>query len=54
MVFLHDLWKGPSEALLIGYFLYREIGISAVVGIAFMLSFIPLQGKLITLSFVNN
>lgn len=43
--FLHDIWKGPFEALLFTYFIYREIGISAVIGIAFLLSFIPLQGK---------
>ncbi|XP_013107786.2 probable multidrug resistance-associated protein lethal(2)03659 isoform X2 [Stomoxys calcitrans] len=43
LCFLHDLWKGPTESLLIGYLMYREIGISAVIGVAFMLSFIPLQ-----------
>ncbi|CAD6992278.1 unnamed protein product [Ceratitis capitata] len=43
LAFLHDLWKGPTESLLIGYLMYREIGISAVIGVAFMLSFIPLQ-----------
>lgn len=41
--FLHDIWKGPLESLIIGYLMYREIGISAVIGVAFMLSFIPLQ-----------
>ncbi|XP_018785664.1 PREDICTED: probable multidrug resistance-associated protein lethal(2)03659 [Bactrocera latifrons] len=43
LAFLHDLWKGPTESLIIGYLMYREIGISAVIGVAFMLSFIPLQ-----------
>lgn len=43
LCFLHDVWKGPTESLLIGYLMYREIGISAVIGVAFMLSFIPLQ-----------
>ncbi|XP_075154249.1 red dog mine [Haematobia irritans] len=43
LCFLHDLWKGPLESLLIGYLMYREIGVSAVIGVAFMLSFIPLQ-----------
>lgn len=45
MAFIHDLWKGPLESILLGYFIYREIGISAVIGMAFMLSFIPLQGE---------
>lgn len=44
LAFLHDIWKGPMEAILFGYFIYREIGISAIIGMAFLLSFIPLQG----------
>ncbi|XP_019892293.2 probable multidrug resistance-associated protein lethal(2)03659 [Musca domestica] len=44
LTFLHDVWKGPAESLLIGYLMYREVGLSAVIGVAFMLSFIPLQG----------
>lgn len=43
LCFLHDTWKGPMESLLIGCLMYREIGISAVIGVSFMLSFIPLQ-----------
>ncbi|KAM7360228.1 red dog mine isoform 2-T2 [Cochliomyia hominivorax] len=43
LCFLHDIWKGPIESLIIGYLMYREIGMSAVIGVAFMLSFIPLQ-----------
>lgn len=43
LAFLHDIWKGPTESVVIGYLMYREIGISAVIGVAFLLSFIPLQ-----------
>ncbi|XP_055536637.1 ATP-binding cassette sub-family C member 4-like [Wyeomyia smithii] len=43
IAFLHDLWKGPSECLLLGYFIYLEIGFSGLLGMAFLLSFIPLQ-----------
>uniref|UniRef100_A0A1B0EXV1 Uncharacterized protein n=1 Tax=Phlebotomus papatasi TaxID=29031 RepID=A0A1B0EXV1_PHLPP len=43
MAFIHDLWKGPLEALLLGYFIYREIGVSGILGMAFLLGFIPLQ-----------
>ncbi|KAH8272109.1 hypothetical protein KR026_008581 [Drosophila bipectinata] len=43
LCFLHDTWKGPLESILIGYLMYREIGISSVIGVSFMLSFIPLQ-----------
>uniref|UniRef100_A0A1B0DCY7 Uncharacterized protein n=1 Tax=Phlebotomus papatasi TaxID=29031 RepID=A0A1B0DCY7_PHLPP len=40
---IHDLYKGPIEAMLIGYFLYREIGIAGLIGMAFLLAFIPMQ-----------
>ncbi|KAH8312051.1 hypothetical protein KR044_009125 [Drosophila immigrans] len=43
LCFLHDTWKGPMESIIIGYLMYREIGLSAVIGVSFMLSFIPLQ-----------
>lgn len=43
MLFLHDIWKGPAETILFAFFIYREIGIAAVVGIGFLLCFIPLQ-----------
>ncbi|XP_058060768.1 uncharacterized protein LOC131211356 [Anopheles bellator] len=43
LAFLHDLWKGPMEAILLGYFIYRQIGYSGLLGVAFLLSFIPLQ-----------
>lgn len=42
--FLHDVWKGPIEAIIFFIVMYNEIGISAVIGIAFLASFIPLQG----------
>lgn len=43
LAFLHDMWKGPFETILLGFLIYREVGISGVVGIAFILSFIPIQ-----------
>uniref|UniRef100_A0A1A9WJ69 Multidrug resistance-associated protein lethal(2)03659 n=1 Tax=Glossina brevipalpis TaxID=37001 RepID=A0A1A9WJ69_9MUSC len=46
MLFIHYLWVGPLETLLITYLMYREIKIAAVFGVAFMLMFIPLQGWL--------
>lgn len=66
--FLHDLWKGPLETILLGkkehspastarklailfsiilgYLVYREIGYSGIIGIVFILSFIPIQCKI--------
>ncbi|XP_055848005.1 probable multidrug resistance-associated protein lethal(2)03659 [Episyrphus balteatus] len=41
--FFHDLWKGPIEAVIFGYLMYKEIGWPALVGIGFLALFIPLQ-----------
>lgn len=41
--FVQDIWKGPIELLVLGFFIYREIGFAGLLGIAFLLSFIPLQ-----------
>lgn len=43
--FFHDVWKGPIEAILIGYFIYQQIGIASIIGMAFLLSFIPIQSR---------
>uniref|UniRef100_A0A182S5S5 ABC transmembrane type-1 domain-containing protein n=1 Tax=Anopheles maculatus TaxID=74869 RepID=A0A182S5S5_9DIPT len=43
LCFVHDLWKGPMEAILLGYFIYCQIGVSGLLGMAFLMSFIPLQ-----------
>lgn len=48
LYFLPDAWMGPIEALTFGIVLYYEIGISAVLGIVFLISFIPLQGNVST------
>lgn len=47
ITYVHDFWKGPLEALVMGYFIYREIGFCGLIGVGFMLLFIPLQGELI-------
>lgn len=45
IIFLHYLWIGPVETVIVTYFMYQQIGVSAVFGIVFLLLFIPLQGK---------
>lgn len=45
LAFLHDLWKGPFETILLGYLAYREIGVAGIIGIVFILCFIPIQCK---------
>ncbi|CRK87082.1 CLUMA_CG000826, isoform A [Clunio marinus] len=43
LCFIHDLWKGPFETILLGYLAYREMGISGIIGIIYILSFVPIQ-----------
>lgn len=45
--FVQDLWKGPIELFLLGYFIYREIGYYGWIGIGFLLCFIPIQCNMI-------
>lgn len=46
ITFVADLWKGPLELLVLGYCIFREIRFCGLVGIGFMLLFIPLQGEM--------
>uniref|UniRef100_W4VRR2 Putative abc transporter c family member n=1 Tax=Corethrella appendiculata TaxID=1370023 RepID=W4VRR2_9DIPT len=46
IIFLHYLWVGPLETIIITYLMYTEIGISAFFGVLFLLMFIPLQAYL--------
>ncbi|XP_030562947.1 probable multidrug resistance-associated protein lethal(2)03659 [Drosophila novamexicana] len=41
--FFHELWKGPLEGLIFGYIIYQVIGWPALVGMATIILFIPLQ-----------
>ncbi|EAT35435.1 AAEL012386-PA [Aedes aegypti] len=43
LAFIYNLWKGPMESLLIGYLIYTELGFAGLLGMAFLLSFLPLQ-----------
>lgn len=49
--FFQELWVGPVEAIIMGYFIYREIKFYGLIGIGVMLLFIPLQGRPLTLVF---
>uniref|UniRef100_A0A2S2PCH1 Putative multidrug resistance-associated protein lethal n=1 Tax=Schizaphis graminum TaxID=13262 RepID=A0A2S2PCH1_SCHGA len=44
--FIHFLWIGPLQTILITYFLWQEIGVSSIIGITVFLAFVPLQGWL--------
>lgn len=45
-LFVMDLIRTPIESALIIYLMYRQIGVATLVGVAFLLLFIPLQGYL--------
>lgn len=44
VIFLHYLWLGPLETIIVTYFLWQEIDWASCVGVAVLLLFIPLQG----------
>ncbi|CAG4967364.1 unnamed protein product [Colias eurytheme] len=45
-IFMMDLVRTPIESIIIVYLMYRQIGVSSIIGVAFLLMFIPLQGYL--------
>lgn len=45
-IFIHYLWLGPLQTVVITYLMYMQIGVSAIFGVAFMLLFLPLQAYL--------
>lgn len=50
IMFLHDLWIGVVQIIIMTYVMYRQIGWSSVVGISFLVMLIPFQlylGKVI-------
>lgn len=46
IIFLHYLWLGPLETIIVTYFMYQQIGVSAIIGVISLLMFVPLQGYL--------
>uniref|UniRef100_A0A182SD45 Uncharacterized protein n=1 Tax=Anopheles maculatus TaxID=74869 RepID=A0A182SD45_9DIPT len=46
VIFFHDLWKGPVELVIVAALVYREIGPAGLIGIGFLLLFIPIQAWL--------
>ncbi|XP_060535204.1 probable multidrug resistance-associated protein lethal(2)03659 isoform X2 [Cylas formicarius] len=45
-VLAHFAWVGPIQVAVGTWLLYREIGMAALFGVIFLLSFVPLQGFL--------
>ncbi|XP_028034923.1 probable multidrug resistance-associated protein lethal(2)03659 [Bombyx mandarina] len=45
-LFAMDLIRTPIDSTIIIYLMYRQIGVATLIGVAFLLLFIPLQGYL--------
>lgn len=52
IIFLHHILIGPLQTVIISYLLYIKLGLPALIGVVMMLSFVPLQSKL--LLHINN
>ena len=46
---LIDLVKAPLESIVVVYIMYLHIGVATLIGVAFLLLFIPLQGEFLCL-----
>lgn len=45
VIFAHQLWIGPLETVVVTYLMYLQVGWAALIGVAFLLMFVPLQSK---------
>lgn len=45
IMFGNDLWIGVIQTSIIGYMMYRQIGVSAIVGLVVFIAMIPVQRK---------
>ncbi|CAG9837334.1 unnamed protein product [Diabrotica balteata] len=43
VIFAHQLWLAPLETVICTYFMYMEIGVSAIIGVAVLVASVPLQ-----------
>lgn len=43
-IYLHYLYISPIQTSFITYFLYKEMGISGIIGVLTVLAVVPLQG----------
>ncbi|CAB0038330.1 unnamed protein product [Trichogramma brassicae] len=45
-IFMHYLWIGPLETIIVMYVMYQRVQESAIIGVAVLMMFIPIQGFL--------
>ena len=50
-IFVHYMWAGPLATLVVGYFLYYEVGYAGLVSIAAIFIVIPIQGNYLLLAY---
>ncbi|KAK5646965.1 hypothetical protein RI129_005429 [Pyrocoelia pectoralis] len=43
VLFAHYFWIGPIQSIIVTYFMYEEVGLSALLGVIVLFLFIPLQ-----------
>ncbi|XP_050313562.1 probable multidrug resistance-associated protein lethal(2)03659 [Anthonomus grandis grandis] len=43
VLFAHHLWLGPVQTIICTYFMYLQVGLSAVIGVILLIVFIPVQ-----------
>ncbi|XP_049854061.1 ATP-binding cassette subfamily C member 4-like [Schistocerca gregaria] len=46
VLFVHYLWIGPLEMVVVAYFMWTRVGVAALAGVSCLLVFIPFQGLL--------
>lgn len=45
LIYIPFLWIGPLETVVVTYFLWQEVSVSSLLGVATLIMFIPLQCK---------
>jgi ATP-binding cassette subfamily C (CFTR/MRP) protein 4 len=51
---LHYLWSAPIQTVVIGYFVYQEVGLAGVAGLAVICTVAPIQCKLNAILNISN
>ena len=46
LIFLHFLWLGPLEAVVVLYLLWQYVGPASLAGFSFLILLIPVQGSM--------
>jgi len=44
IVYIGYVFTGPLETIMVTYFLWKEVGVASILGVATFIVFIPLQG----------